>query len=205
MGGFSNLLTSRGYDVESLTPNNNQIEFIQKNYQHLVTHHAKYEQFNSAKRFGTVINSESFQYISLNEAFEKTDEIILPEGRWIIIDYFGLEKKGDNQKPHHLDTFYEKVKEFNWSVVHEQDITLNILPTLSYVDMYVDRFLSPVKQFAYEKLRYKSPKLFYLSSRIRSSIDKKIQKETKTVNPAEFLKERKYMLLVLEKTSASKS
>ena len=202
MGGLSKLLSNKQFNVESLTPNNNQIEFIRNNYSHLVTHHCNYEQFESSKRFGTIINSESLQYISLNEAFEKTDGIITPQGRWIIIDYFSLNKKGETQKPHHLDTFYQKAKEFNWNIAYKRDITLNILPTLYYIDMYVNRFLLPLKQFAYEKLRYKKPKLYYLSGKLRKFVDKKVEKEIKTVNPSSFLKERKYMLIVLEKKTS---
>ena len=199
MGGLSQLLKSRNFDVESLTPNKNQIEFIKSKFDFLITHNCKYENFETSKKFGTVINSESLQYISLDEAFKKTNEIIIPGGRWIIIDYFSLEKKDANQKPHNLEAFFQKTKEYDWDIDYEQDITLNVLPTICFIDMYVNRFLLPLKQFAYEKLRYKMPKLYYLSDRLRAVVDKKIEKETKTVNPNVFIKERKYMLIVLKK------
>jgi len=199
MGGLSELLSRKGFEVESLTPNENQIEFIKANFKQLTTHHCKYEDLDTDKKYGTVINSESLQYIALDEAFKKTEKIILPKGRWIIVDYFSQEKKGDNQKPHHLDTFYQKAKDYGWTVSYQYDITPNILPTLHYIDMYVQRFLLPVKHFAYEKLRFKKPKLYYLTTKLRASIDKKVEKETKTVDPEVFIKERKYMLIVLDK------
>ncbi len=201
MGGLSELLSSRHYKVESLTPNKNQVDFIRSRAGHLVTHHCRYEQLKTEQRFGTIINAESLQYISLNEAFKKSDEIILSQGRWIIVDYFGLDNNGLNKKPHNLETFYQKARENNWNIAYEHDITLNILPTLTYINMYVNRFLLPVKHFAFEKLRYKRPRLFYLSGRLREYIDRKIEKEIKTVNPEVFRKERKYMLIVLEKGS----
>ena len=199
MGGFSELLSKSQCEVEALTPNKNQIEFIRRHYAHIVTHHCNYEQFDSIRRFGAVINSESLQYISLNEAFEKSSKILMPGGRWIIIDYFSLEKKAENQKPHHLDTFYLKAKEFGWRITYNRDITLNILPTLAYVAMYVNRFLLPLKQFAYEKLRYKQPKLYYLSQRLRAFIDRAMVKQVNVVDPIAFKSNRKYMLFVLEK------
>lgn len=204
MGGLSQLLKKQGYDVESLTPNKNQIELIRNMDNQMVLHPCKYEEFKTNKLFGTIINSESLQYISLDEAFEKSNEIIIPGGRWIISDYFSLEKKGDYQKPHHIDLVRQKIKEYNWEIIYEKDITLNILPTLSYIEMYVNRFLMPLKQFAYEKLRYKKPKIFYLTSRLRELVDKKIEKESNTVTPSIFLKERKYMFFVLQKTSIKK-
>ena len=75
-GGLSELIYHKNSHVESLTPNKNQIDFINKNLKHLKTHHCKFEQFKSNNKYKTVINSESLQYISLNEAFEKLDEII---------------------------------------------------------------------------------------------------------------------------------
>ena len=201
MGGLSELLHNNGYNVESLTPNNNQIEFIKKNYKHLIPHKCKFEKFETNKKFGTVINSESLQYISLDEAFDKVNEITLPKGRWIIVDYFRI-IEGKKKKPHNLDTFYKKVKESDWSIIYERDISPNILPTLKFVDMYVKRFLYPFKHYAYEKLRFKKPKLYYLSDKIRKSIDKKIEKEMRNVDPSIFAKERKYMFFVLDKNKS---
>jgi cyclopropane fatty-acyl-phospholipid synthase-like methyltransferase len=200
MGGFSNLLISNGYFVESLTPNINQITFIKRTYPHITTHNCKYEALETSKKYGTVVNSESLQYISLDEAIAKTNEVITPGGRWVIIDYFSLEKKGNHQKPHHLSTFLDKTKASGWNLVYERNVTPNILPTLKYAQMCVDRFFMPIKQFTFEKLKIKKPKLFFLSERLRASIDQKIEKETKTINPEVFLKDRKYVLLVLEKT-----
>jgi len=199
MGGFSELLSKSQYEVEALTPNKNQIEFIRRHYAHIVTHHCNYEGFDSMRRFGAIINSESLQYISLNEAFEKSNKILMTGGKWIIVDYFSLEKKAENQKPHHLDSFYLKAKEFGWRITYNRDITLNILPTLAYVAMYVNRFLLPLKQFAYEKLRYKQPKLYYLSQRLRAFIDRAMVKQVNVVDPIAFKSNRKYMLFVLEK------
>lgn len=199
MGGLSHMLHTKGFNVESLTPNRNQIEFINKNFKDIITHHCKFEQLKPTTRYGTIINSESLQYITLDEAFKRVDEIILPKGRWIIVDYFDLNFRKENQKPHHLEAFYQKIKGCNWNIVQERDITLNILPSLAFINMYVNRFLIPAKHFAYEKFRFKSPKLFYLSERLRKSVDKKFEKETKTVNPEEFMKGRKYIFFVLEK------
>ncbi|NNK81258.1 MAG: hypothetical protein HKO93_07155, partial [Flavobacteriales bacterium] len=43
MGGLSQLLSEKGFKVESLTPNKNQIEFINANHPHLTTYDCKYE------------------------------------------------------------------------------------------------------------------------------------------------------------------
>ncbi len=202
MGGLLLLLYNRQFKVEGLTPNTNQINFIKRSYKHFKVHFSKFEKFEAVKKYGTVINSESFQYLQLQETFKKMDEIILPKARWIIVDYFSLTKKEDDQKLHHLDTFYKKAKDFNWHIIYQVNITPNILPTLSFINMYIERFLLPLKSLAYNKFRTKKPKLYYITKKLRGLIDKKINKEISVVDPFLFEKERKYMFIVLEKTQS---
>jgi len=203
-GGLSELIYHKNSYVESLTPNKNQIDFINKNLKHLKTHHCKFEQFKSNNKYKTVINSESLQYISLNEAFEKLDEIISSNGRWIVIDYFRLNDNGINKSGHILKRFRQKLHENNWNIIYERDITLNVLPTLSFTNMFVERLLLPIKHFAYEKLMYKKPRWYYMTRNLQKSIDSKIEKETAAINPDKFLKEKAYMFFVLEKTLPNK-
>ncbi len=174
MGGLSNMISIQNDKVESLTPNKNQIHFIRKRFPQLTTHNYKYENFKTKHKYGTIINSESLQYIDLDQAIAKSNSIIKENGRWIICDYFSNEKKGNNQKPHHLETFLKKAKSNGWTIATKTDITANILPTMAYVDMLANRFLIPFKHFAYEKLRFKKPHLFFLTEKIRSGFDKKI-------------------------------
>jgi cyclopropane fatty-acyl-phospholipid synthase-like methyltransferase len=201
MGGLSELIHSNKITVESLSPNKNQIEFIHKRYQYLKTHNCKFEQFKSTKKYGTVINSESLQYISLRDAFEKMDEIILAQGRWIVVDYFRLNDDGINKSSHLLKDFQEKLQKHHWNIIFEKDITLNVLPTISFANMYLERFLLPIKHFAYEKLRYKKPKLYYMTKNLRNSIETKINKERASIDPNMFTKEKAYLFFVLEKSN----
>ena len=52
---------------------------------------------------------------------------------------------------------------------------------------------------ANEKLKHKQPWLFYLTNQFRLNISKKSNKELAALNPERFLKEKKYMLYVLER------
>lgn len=199
MGGLGGLLIKHTEKIELLTPNKHQIEFVSKNLPQLKSHQCKFENFESETVFGTIINSESLQYIDLDKAFEKIGKLLSNEGRWIIVDYFRNGDQGVNKTSHFLKDFYNKVESNNWKIVFEKDISLNVLPTARFVNMYVERFLVPLKHFAWEKLRFKKAVLFYLSSRLRDSIDQKILKERASVDPQMFLNEKKYMFFVLEK------
>jgi cyclopropane fatty-acyl-phospholipid synthase-like methyltransferase len=198
MGGFSGLLLKHDFKVDALTPNVDQKEYIHSKYENITVHPCKFEDFHTDKKYGTIINSESLQYIHLERAFKNVEKLLLPHGRWIVVDYF-QDKKGKKRAPHPLQDFRDKLKEYQWEIVMEQDISLNILPTIKLVHMYAERFLLPLQHLAFEKLRYKKSWLYYLTKEERASVIRKMDKEIAVVDPEKFLKERKYMFFVLEK------
>ena len=199
MGGLAQMMHDKNLKVEVLTPNKNQIEYINQNQPYLTSHNCRFEDYQGNDKVGTVINSESLQYIPLLEAFAILDKILLPGGRWVIVDYFRIKDNGINKSSHLLADFIAQVDKNDWKVVYEQDITANTLPTLKFANMYLERFLLPIKHFFYEKLRFKRAWLYYLTERLRGSIEKKFAKEQASIDPTKFGLEKKYMLFVLEK------
>jgi len=199
MGGMAGLLLQRGFIVEALTPDENQKSYIDNKYKDLVCHRCKFEDFNSARKFGTIINSESLQYISLDKAFENAEILILPGGRWIILDYFRLCRDTIANSGHLLEDFIREIEEHGWNIVYKKDITQNILPTIKVIDMYAKRFLLPMVHYAFENLRFKKPWLYYLTADIRDLINNKIDRELASIDPERFIKEKRYMFYVLEK------
>jgi cyclopropane fatty-acyl-phospholipid synthase-like methyltransferase len=199
MGGLSKMLIGKNLKVEALTPDKNQIQFIKQNIPELNCHHMKYEELETEKKFGTIINSESLQYIKLDDAFQKSNSLLLDNGYWIIIDYFRLKENTINKSGHFLSEFLTKVEEYDYEILHEQDVTPNILPTLKYLYMYVDRFSNPLLEYGTEKLKYKKPWIFHLTQDLRESINLKINKEVAAINPKLFGEEKKYALYLLRK------
>jgi cyclopropane fatty-acyl-phospholipid synthase-like methyltransferase len=198
MGGLSALLLKDNVPVEALTPNYNQVSYIGKTMPGLKVHHRKFEDFKPERKFGTIINSESLQYIRLQDAFQNVEDSLNPGGRWIIADYFRTGSHAKHHSGHQMEDFFRMAAERNWKVVHEEDISLHILPTIKYVYMYASRFLMPLKHFAFEKLRYKKPWLYFLTSSLRTKAEEKMKRELMAVDPELFLSEKKYVLLVLE-------
>jgi 2-polyprenyl-3-methyl-5-hydroxy-6-metoxy-1,4-benzoquinol methylase len=203
MGGLSNFLLSKGINVEALTPDRNQIDYIERLELGPVCHHSRFEDFRTENKYGTVINAESLQYLPLEETFRKVDHIILPEGRWIITDVFRRYEKSSNKSGHRIIDLLCKVKEHGWKIVYERDITPNVLPTLKLIHMYVDRYLIPLSHYAEEKFTYKKAWLFYLTKNIRHDISVKSKKEVLAIQPELFVAEKKYMLYVLQKDRLS--
>ena len=199
MGGLSIFLLSKGIKAEALTPDRNQIHYIEKLNNGLICHHSRFEEFVSAKKFGTVINSESIQYMNLAMTFRNVDHLISPGGRWIITDVFRIGDKSSTKSGHRITDFLEKIKEHGWQIVYEKDITPHILPTLKLLHMYVNRYLVPLSQYAEEKFTYKKAWLFYLTGNIRQAIAVKSRKEIRAIQPDIFVAEKRYMLYVLQK------
>ena len=199
MGGLSAILSAQNFKVEALTPNKNQIRHIQNKYKSIPVHNCKFEGIEEIRKYSTVINSESFQYIDLEKGLAKINAITLPNAQWIITDYFRLHDNGINKSSHLLTDFIEAIGNSNWKIVYEKDITPNILPMLRFLRLYVDRFIFPLKNFAFEKFRYKQGFLYYLTQDLREGIDKKINKEVASIDPEKFANEKKYMIFVLEK------
>lgn len=199
MGGLSAILSEQNFKVEALTPNKNQIRHIQNKYKSIPVHNCKFEAVEEVQKYSTVINSESFQYIDLKKGLEKINAITLDNAQWIITDYFRLHDNGINKSSHLMTDFIQAIENSNWKIVYQKDITPNILPMLHFLRLYVDRFIFPLKNFAFEKFRYKQGFLYYLTQDLREGIDKKINKEVASIDPEKFANEKKYMIFVLEK------
>lgn len=200
LGGLAEMIAARGLEVEMLTPDRNQIEFIVKHYPGIKSHSCRYEDFVPNRQYNTIINSESFQYIKLDDAFRKSSEVLTSIGKWIITDFFRLHDCGASKSYCMLDDFRGMIDKYNWRIIRELDITPNILPTLELAYMYMERFLFPLKHYGYEKLRYKHPCIYYLSGRLRGSLDRKLERESSSINPEMFMNEKKYMMFVIERT-----
>lgn len=199
MGGLSKILYDKGIKVHSLTPDDNQKNHIKMKYPELTVHHTKFEDFNANEKYGTIINSESLQYIDLNAAFNCVSKILSKNGRWIITDYFRINNDGINKSGHLHNEFIKSIDKNGWKITYQKDITLNSLPTLKYAITFINRFIKPLAFFSNEKLKYKQGWLYYLTGDFKDNISKKFQREFAAMDPDKFIKEKKYMIYVLEK------
>jgi len=199
IGGIANLIQQHGFQVEVLSPNTGQINYVRKTYPALPSHHLRFEEFKSEKKFGTLLNAESFQYIDMQKAFEKADEIIAPEGRWVICDYFSIQPRTDKKPQKRLEDFEEIANEHGWNIIYREDITMNVLPTLKFANMYVTRIVNPILYYLESKLLVKLAWLHHLTHEIRDKLSKKLTREFSKLDTRIFLSEKKYLILVLTK------
>lgn len=201
MGGLLRLLSDRGLSPVGLTPDQYQIDYLQEKYPALPLVHAKFEDIplpQYQEHFGTVIHSESLQYMSMEDALRVVDRILMPGGKWIVCDYFrtgdAVEKSG-----FYWDVFQEALTKGGYKIVFQQDITENIRPTLAYVFMLGNKFGFPLLNFLEQKLAVKQPVLHQIFGENFDELKSGLEKNLKIVDPETFANSKMYKLLAMER------
>lgn len=201
MGGLTGLLLRRGFQPTALTPNRTQIRRVRTDYPDVPVIEGKLEniplpEFQHA--FGTVITSESFQYVNLAQGLAVLAQILRPGGRWILCDYFRT-SPALHPSGHQWHDFTAGLQQNGWRITSMEDITANVLPTIAYVHMLASRFGLPVIQFATDRLERKRPALHYLLQDSITQAREQIQEHLDVVDPMIFAREKKYLTLVIER------
>ncbi len=202
MGGLIRLLLEQGCQPVALTPDQHQVKFIQTKYPGVEVIHSKFEEMplqGNAQKFGTLITSESLQYLKLDVALPMMAQLLKPGGRWLACDYFRTVEEGAEKSGHRWNDFLEKLSENGFKIVLEEEVTANILPTIAYAHMWGKRLGIPLKDFMVSKVQVKAPGIYYVVQDLIASMEESITKNMETINPETFAKSKKYVLLVMEK------
>jgi cyclopropane fatty-acyl-phospholipid synthase-like methyltransferase len=201
MGALSAMLEKRGFTPVALTPDRFQIAHIQKKYPSIETVQTKFERLSVAQhagRYGTLLNSESLQYLKLDLAVPLMEQLLQPGGRWVVCDFFYREACKD-KSCHVWGDFCKRITDRGWRMTCQQEITANALPTLKYVHMWGARLGIPLMRFGQMKMKKKQPGLFHLVEKALSSLESFAAEQITSIDPEIFGKKHQYMLLVLER------
>jgi SAM-dependent methyltransferase len=201
MGGLLNLLVADGFDPVALTPNHAQAEYIRRRHASVRILEGKCDLRTLETwggHFGTVVTSESFQYMKLAPGLRTVAHVLAPGGRWVLCDYFRIAPTRRNSG-HQWTDFTRAAQENGWRIVSERDITAHAMPTLRYLHMLGSRVGGAAADFMLGKLKRKRPALHYLVEGVVQDWRGYIDDQVRTVDPDVFVREKKYMLLVLER------
>ena len=219
MGGMLGLLRTAGYKVTGLTPDRFQVEHIGRNHPGIPILNRRFEDMladEAANRFrshfGTVIHSESIQYMKPRGVFSVMREILAPGGTWIVADYFRAGEAGGGQpvaeasRPAprersgwRLDRFRARLAENGFEIADETDITANVLPTLGFAHLLASRIGLPGVDFAVDKLRAKRPALHYVVENVAERIRAAARESTAVIDPDGFAAHKRYMLMTIRR------
>ena len=201
MGGLCRMLLERGQSPIAVTPDRVQVKNIQEKYPSVPVIGSKFEQIDASQyeqMFGTVITSESLQYLKLDKALPLLNRILKKGGKWIACDFFYREPTHE-KSCHVWDEFVSKVKAEGWAITFQRDITAHAAPTLRFVHMWATRFGIPLMHFAFHKFQKKQPGLHHLLHDALQSLESLANHGIGLIDPAAFVSKHQYMLLTLER------
>ena len=89
------------------------------------------------KKYDIAFFSESYQYVNMSESFQVLDKILNQNGIVIIFDFFkkdNIEGKSPLGGGHSMNSFYKMVKDYNYNIKVDKDVTQNVSPNLKLVN-----------------------------------------------------------------------
>ena len=206
MGGMPGILAAAGHDVTGLTPDRFQADHIRNAYPGIPVLHCRFEDIDIDRYsayFGTIIHAESLQYMDPDGVFAAVAKIMAQSGTWIVSDYFRVARPAGgpaDRSGWQLDAFRARLQEHGYTVVHETDITANVLPTLGFARLLADRIALPALDFAHDKLRAKSPTLHYVLENVAERARDAAVRSAAVLDPAAFAAHKRYLVMKIRRT-----
>ena len=143
-GELAKQLVQQGYEVESLSPDVYQYKIFKQNNSNLKFHLTKFEDFKTQQKYDLVLMAESCQYINLEEMFEKLAEVLSTNGYLLVSDYFRKKNIRYYKTTHVIENFYSLAKKYKFKIVLEENITDNVLPTLTFAKNIYLKYVIPI-------------------------------------------------------------
>ena len=201
MGGLSRMLKARGFKPTALTPDRLQVSHLKATLPDVPVIRCKFEDLppeDHRGEYGTIITSESLQYLKLPRALPVLQTILHPGGKWIGCDYFHS-GPSDDRSCHVWDDFVKQATDAGWRITFQREITPHVLPTLAFIHMWATRFGVPLMQFAFLRLRRKQPAVHHLAGGVLELLEKLAAQNIKLIDPVQFAASKKYVLFALER------
>ena len=155
------------------------------------------------KKYDIAFFSESYQYVNMSESFQVLDKILNQNGIVIIFDFFkkdNIEGKSPLGGGHSMNSFYKMVKDYNYNIKVDKDVTQNVSPNLKLVnEVLVERIL-PFSDTFDRFMTTRSKKIYsFIKWILRKRISKMSFKYSNSRNEENFIKFKSYRLIVLSK------
>lgn len=202
-GSFSAALKGRGYRVEGLSPDPHQ----QKLYGERVGepfHLVRFQDFDVPHPYDLVVMSESVQYIWLPSYFPAVRRAIRAGGHLLLADYFRVREEGGELpggSGHDLEAFLSNAEEAGLSLVHREDITEQVLPTLELGRDWMEKHLDPFLGLMNDTLTARFPWIYgLLRFFLRRRAERELGKIHELLDVEEFRRTRRYLILLYQVT-----
>jgi SAM-dependent methyltransferase len=203
-GEVAHKLLDTGYQVDCVSPS----VFFAEQARELLqdksnVFECRYEQLRAEKRYDLILFAESFQYIALEQALEKTFRLLNDDGYTLIADVFrkDVAGKGVQKGGHKLNEFYDLAKKHHFDLTEDIDITAETAPTIDILSDAIKTVGKPVTDLGLRFLSDRHPIVFkFLTWKYRRKLNKINRKYFEGGRTGDdFKKFKSYRLLLCKK------
>lgn len=188
-------LADAGYEVEGLSPDDNQARCFREALD-APFHHCRFERFVPERTYDCLVFSESCQYIPVDGFLATARQCLAPGGHVLIADYFVRDgAEGKLAKSGHNHTaFQAAVAEAGFSPVGEEDVTDAAARSLELASQLADRALV-AGDILTEKFRTRHPWVTGLVFRLFRRKWERLREERVLIDADAFRANKKYLFL----------
>ena len=147
-GNFAKRLVDNKYSVDCVSPSKYLTNQIQDKLGDSVeVFPCIYEDVQTEKRYDLILFSESFQYINIRSALDKSSKLLSNNGHVLICDFFRTNAEGKSPLGggHILSEFEENIIQFPFNEIKNIDITKQTAPTIHILDDFLSKVGLPFK------------------------------------------------------------
>ncbi len=146
-GKFTKKLVDNGYQADGVSPNPYLLEHIKANLSdQSELFHCCYENVQTHKTYDLILFSESFQYVVLEQALNKSLQLLNEGGYLLICDFFQKDVEGKSPigGGHRLSKFYQTMESSPFKLILDLDITQETAPSLEIVNDLMMGVIHPI-------------------------------------------------------------
>ena len=200
-GSLAQKLLDNGYEVDCVSPSTFLSDKLEEKLNDKsIVYRTKYEDLETDKKYDLILFSESFQYIDMKIAFDKSLSIMNENGHLLICDFFMTDAEGKNplQAGHKFSKYEQIINDFPLEQITEMDITADTAPTIQVLDDFLTKLALPVSELCSKYLHGNYPKLMkILNWKLGKKFDKIENRYFKgQMNVEAYMKYETYRLLL---------
>jgi len=161
-GSLAEKLLKKDYAVDCVSPSTFLSDKLEEKLGgNFTLYRSKFEDLETDKKYDLILFSESFQYIDMNKALDKSLGLMKENGHLLICDFFKTDAEGKNplQAGHKFSKYKQIIKEYSLEQLTEIDITSETAPTIQILDDFLTNLAQPVSELCSKYLNGNYPRL----------------------------------------------
>ena len=150
-GGIAEKLVKEGYAVHCVSPSEYLADAIEEKLGNKVkVYRSTCQDLQLEQKYDLVIFSESFQYVQVNQALEKSIEALKSDSHLLICDFF--RQPGTGRRPlgggHGWDWFQNALKDYPFEEITNTDITKETARTMDLLNDMLNDVAQPISSLS---------------------------------------------------------